>query len=132
MGIKTAATAELRFNGAAIAKVRNLNLTINRDALETTGIGEDDRTYDEGVRGTSGSGTLLYDDSDTATRNIMNRILSNAKDQADVTIVVDKGSTLGSISGSVVLTQVGLSLSVGDLVTVPVTFSVSAKPSGAF
>ena len=43
MAIKTAATAELRFNGTAIAKVRDVSLTISRDALDTTGIGQRDR-----------------------------------------------------------------------------------------
>lgn len=132
MAIKTAATAELRFNGTAIAKVRDVSLTISRDALDTTGIGQRDRTFEEGVRSTSGSGTLLYDDTDTATRNIMNRILSDAGDESSVSIVLDTGASLGAITGDVVLTQVGTSVSVGDLVTVPVSFTISGKPSGTY
>lgn len=132
MAIKTAATAELRFNGTAIAKVRDVSLNISRDALDTTGIGQTDRTYDYGIRSTSGSGTLLYDDTNTATRNIMNRILSDTGDESSVSIVLDTGASLGTITGDVVLTQVGVSVSVGDLVTVPISFNVSGKPSGNF
>jgi hypothetical protein len=132
MAIKTAATAELRFNGTAIAKVRDVSLTISRDALDTTGIGQRDRTFEEGVRSTSGSGTLLYDDTDTATRNIMNRILSDSSDQSSVSIVLNTGGSTGTVTGDVVLTQVGTSVSVGDLVTVPVSFTISGKPSGNF
>lgn len=132
MAIKTAATAELRFNGTAIAKVRDVSLTISRDALDTTGIGQRDRTFEEGIRSTSGSGTLLYDDTNTATRNIMNRVLSDTNSESAITLVLDTDSTLGTITGNVVLTQVGVSVSVGDLVTVPVSFNFSGKPSGDF
>ena len=66
MAVKTSATAELRYEGAAIAKVRDVSITFARDALETTGIGQTDRTYAYGIRGTTGSGTLLYDPSDAA------------------------------------------------------------------
>lgn len=132
MAIRTAATAELRFNGTAIAKVRDVTLNINRDALETTSIGQLDRTYEEGVRSSSGSGTLLYDTSDSGTRNLMNRVLSDAGSQSDLTLVLDSSSSLGAITGSVIITQVGVSASAGDLVTVPISFTVSGKPSGNF
>jgi len=112
--------------------VRDVTLNINRDALDTTGIGQADRTYEYGIRSTSGSGTLLYDDTNTATRTIMNRILSDTGDESRVTLVLDTSSSLGTISGDVVLTQVGVGVSVGDLVSVPVSFSVSGKPSGNF
>jgi len=132
MAVKTAATAELQFGGAVIAKVRDITLNINRDALETTGIGETDRTYTYGIRSTSGSGTLLYDSADTATRNVMNTLLSDSQALSQVTLVLDSDTTLGTIQGSVVVTQAGVSVSVGDLVTVPITFNVSGKPTGGF
>ena len=132
MAIKTAATAELRYNGAAVAKVRDMTLTINRDALETTSIGQVDRTYEEGVRSSSGSGTLLYDTSDSGTRDLMNRILSDSGSQSDLTIVIDGSSSLGTLTGNMIITQVGISASAGDLVTVPISFTVSGKPSGSF
>jgi len=132
MAIKTAATAELRYNGTAVAKVRDMTLTINRDALETTSIGQVDRTYEEGVRSSSGSGTLLYDTSDSGTRDLMNRILSDSGSQSDLTIVIDGSSSLGTLTGNMIITQVGISASAGDLVTVPISFTVSGKPSGNF
>jgi hypothetical protein len=132
MAVKTAATAELQFGGAVIGKVRDVTLNINRDALETTGIGQADRTYAYGIRSTSGSGTLLYDPSDTATRNVMNTLLSDSASTSKVKIILDTASTLGTIEGDVVMTQLGVSVSVGDLVSVPISFNVSGKPSGGF
>lgn len=132
MAVKTAATAELQFGGAVIGKVRDIKLDINRDALETTGIGQADRTYVYGVRSTSGSGTLLYDSTDTATRNVMNTLLSDSQSLSRVKLVLDTATTLGTIEGDVVVTQAGVSVSVGDVVSVPISFNVSGKPSGSF
>lgn len=132
MAVKTAATAELQFGGSVIGKVRDVTLTLNRDALETTGIGQTDRTYAYGIRSTTGSGTLLYDSSDAATRNVMNTLLSDTATLSRVRLVLDTATTIGTIEGDVVVTQAGVSVSVGDLVSVPISFSVSGKPSGAF
>jgi len=132
MAVKTAATAELQFEGAVIGKVRDITLNINRDALETTGIGQKDRTYTYGIRSTSGSGTLLYDPADTATRNVMNSVLSDDAMSSKLKIRLDTSTALGTIEGDVVMTQAGVSVSVGDLVTVPITFNVSGKPIGSF
>jgi hypothetical protein len=49
MAVRTGATAQLQvLSGASyvtVAKVKDISLNFNRDALETTGIGESDRTY---------------------------------------------------------------------------------------
>ena len=132
MAVKTGATAELRFDGTAIAKVRDVSVTFARDALETTGIGEADRTYAYGIRGTSGSGTLLYDASDTATVNVINRLLSDSTNLNSIQMVLDTSTSEGTITGDALVTQAGTSVSVGDLVSIPVSFTFSGKPSGSF
>jgi hypothetical protein len=138
MAVKTSATALLKFKVSSaaaystIAKVRDVKLDINRDALETTGIGQRDRTYAYGIRGTSGSGTLLYDPSDTGTADLMNQILSDTETLSGLQLVLDTGSSDGTISGDALITAVGPGVSVGDLVSVPISFTVSGKPTGAF
>lgn len=132
MAVKTAATAELQFEGVAIGKVRDVSLNINRDALETTGIGQLDRTYAYGIRNTTGSGTLLYDSENTATRNIMNSLLSDSENLSNVKLILDTSTSLGTIEGQIVVTEVGVSVSVGSLISVPISFTVSGKPEGAF
>jgi sporulation protein YlmC with PRC-barrel domain len=132
MAVKTAATAELQFEGVAIGKVRDVSLNINRDALETTGIGQLDRTYAYGIRNTTGSGTLLYDSENTSTRNIMNSLLSDSENLSNVKLILDTSTSLGTIEGQIVVTEVGVSVSVGSLISVPISFTVSGKPEGAF
>ena len=132
MAIKTSASAELRFDGSAIAKVRDVNITFSREALETTGIGQKDRTYAYGVRGTSGSGTLLYDPNDNATTSAINRLLDDSEATNSVSMVLDTNSSVGTITGDALITQAGASVSAGALVSMPVTFTFSGKPSGTF
>lgn len=132
MAVKTSATAELRFDGSAIAKVRDISVTFARDALETTGIGETDRTYAYGIRGTNGSGNLLYDASDAATVNVINRLLSDSTSLNSIQMVLDTATTTGTITGDALITQAGTSVSVGELVSIPVSFTFSGKPSGSF
>lgn len=132
MAVKTGSTAELRFEGAAIAKVRDVSLTIVRDALETTGIGQKDRTYAYGVRGTTGTGTLLYDAANAATRATMNRLLNDSESTDTIAMVLDTSVAEGTLEGDALITQAGVSVSVGSVVTVPISFSFSGKPSGTF
>ena len=136
MAVKTGATAQLQIlSGASyitVAKVRDITLNFNRDALETTGIGEKDRTYAYGIRGTSGSGTMLYDSTDSGTREVLNHILSDTETLSGVNIVLDTGTSTGTIQGDALITATGASVSVGDLISVPISFSMSGKPTGTF
>ena len=132
MAVKTGSTAELRFEGVAIAKVRDVSLTIVRDALETTGIGQKDRTYAYGVRGTTGTGTLLYDSANAATTATMNRLLNDSEATDTIAMVLDTNVAEGTLSGEALITQAGVSVSVGSVVSVPISFSFSGKPSGSF
>ena len=44
-----------------VAHVRNWSITVTRDVLETTSLGDGDRTYVQGLRGATGTATILYD-----------------------------------------------------------------------
>lgn len=136
MAVKTSATAQLKvLSGTSyitVAKVRDVRLDMNRDALETTGIGQKDRTYAYGIRGTSGSGTLLYDSTDSGTREVLNHILSDTETLSGVQLVLDTGTTTGTISGDALITAAGPGVSVGDLISIPISFTISGKPTGTF
>lgn len=132
MATKTSATAELRMDGVAIAKVRDVSITFARDALETTGIGQFDRTYTYGVRNTTGTGTLLYDAADAGTRNVINRLLNDSTSTNSISMVLDTSVSEGTLTGDALLTQAGTSVSVGDVVSIPISFTFSGKPSGTY
>jgi hypothetical protein len=136
MTVKTGATAQLKIliSGVytTIAKVRDVKLDLNRDALETTGIGQTDRTYVYGIRGTSGSGTLMFDSSDTGTRAVLNQALSDSEALTGIQLVLDTSVGAGTLTGDALLTAVGPGVSVGDLITIPISFTISGKPIGEF
>lgn len=139
MAVKTSATAKLQFaaDGATyvdVGKVRDVSLNINRDSLETTGIGEADRSYVYGIRSTSGSGTLLYDSADTGVVELMDEILSDTENIPGLRLVLDSspGVSTGTITGAALITAVGTSVSSGDIISVPISFAFSSKPTGSF
>jgi hypothetical protein len=132
MATKTSATAELRIDGAAIAKVRDVSITFARDALEDTGIGQFDRTYVYGVRNTTGTGTLLYDAADAATKTVINRLLNDSESTNSISMVLDTNVAEGTLTGDALLTQAGTSVSVGDVVSIPISFTFTGKPNGTY
>lgn len=136
MAVKTGATAKLQvLSGASyidVGKVRDVTLNFNRDALETTGIGQRDRTYAYGIRGTSGSGTLIYDATDSGTREVLNHVLADTETLSGIKLVPDTSESTGTITGDALITATGTAVSVGDLITVPISFTISGKPTGTF
>jgi predicted ABC-class ATPase len=133
MTILNGTHGELRWNGLKIAKVTNAALTLNRDTLDTSGIGDMDQTYTYGRRNTSGTATLLYKTDDAATQQLMNRILSEEEESSEaLTMVLRTGQTQGTVSGTALISSMGVTTSVGDNTSVNVSFVISGKPSGIF
>ena len=131
MAVLTAATGELRYNGARIAKCRNFSVDISREALETTAVGDYDRSYAKGIRGGQGSATVLYDPSDNATADLLNSILKDAPEDSFVEMLMDTANQKG-LSCSAIITQVGVPVAVGEVVACSITFQVNGKIRGGF
>ena len=130
MAVLTGAHGALRYQGQTIAKCRSWSLSITRDALEDTCIGTDDRSYVKGLRGGSGSATLLYDPDDTAGASLLNSIFrNNASD--DVEFVFNQAAQ-GQFSCTAILTTVNPSVSVGDVQAVSVSFQISGPIDGSY
>jgi len=119
---------EVRFKGAKIAKVTSISIDIQRQTLETTGIGDIDDEYAYGKRTTSGSGTLLYKTDDIATKNLINRILEDGEQLDDLEIILHKGSQK-SISGPVLIRSQGVGVNVNDNTSLNIGFVINGKPS---
>jgi hypothetical protein len=135
MTVLTGADGQLLSGNQAFAKCRDWSITINRDALEDTCLGDFDRTYVEGLRGTTGSATLLYDPSNSVANNFLNAILVDTGNTQELTFKLNRrglGNGGGSFTCTGFLTSVSSSISVGDVQAVSVSFQVSGKPSGEF
>jgi hypothetical protein len=130
MALITGANGEFRYQGQRVGKCKNFSIDISRDSLETTGIGDDDRTYLPGVRNSSGSGTIMYDEGDAPTRALLNSIFNSSTTEPLSLYLNTK--TGKKFECQIILTQVGTPVSAGDVTACSISFQVSGKPSGEF
>ena len=131
MTVANATHGEVRFQGQKVAKVTQISMETQRQALETTGIGEMDDTFSYGKRTTSGSATLLYKTDDQATVNLMGRIFDDGETPDDLVMTIYKGGSK-SVSGPALINSQGIATSVGDNTQVSISFVINGKPSRAF
>ena len=74
MTVLTGADGQLKYGVTVLGKVRDFTINVSRDALEDTCLGDFDRTYVEGLRGSTGSATLLYDPSNADANGFLDKI----------------------------------------------------------
>jgi len=98
--------------------VRDASVDISRDTLETTKLGDSSRTYVTGLRGASGSATLLYENS--LLDDVYAKINTDSQGAITATLTLTTGKT---ISGSVLITSVGSTVTVGDVTSTNVAFT---------
>jgi hypothetical protein len=122
----TGANGSFTINGYT-GVVRNATVDISRDALETTNLGNYSRTYTPGLIGATGNATFIYEVE--IKSNLIANVLNTASSRETpiaVTLTVGTGQTL---AGSVFITQVGTSVSVGDVTSTNVAFQFTGAPS---
>jgi hypothetical protein len=129
--VLTGADGQLRYQGAVVGKVRDWSITVTKDALEDTCVGDYDRTYIQGLRGTTGSATVLYDPSNVNAVSFLNSIFENVETTQTVDFVFYKADNK-SFSCAGFVTNISPSVSVGAVQAVSVSFQVSGKPVGVF
>lgn len=98
--------------------VRDASIDISRDTLETTNLGDSSRTYVTGLRGASGSATLLYENS--LLDDVYAKINTDSQGAITATLTLTTGKT---ISGNVLITSVGSTVTVGDVTSTNVAFT---------
>jgi hypothetical protein len=130
MATLTGSSGALRFRGRVVAKVRNYAVSMRRDALEDTCVGDDSRTYVQGLFGATGQATLLLDRDDEAGRELLNSIFT-PETKHDVEFVFDR-FTGQALRAKGFLTDVGASVAVGDTQSASVTFQLSGGMQGSF
>jgi hypothetical protein len=122
----TGANGSFTINGYT-GVVRNATVDISRDVLETTNLGDYSRTYTPGLIGATGNATFIYEAE--IKSNLIANVLNTASSRETpiaVTLTVGTGQTL---AGSVFITQVGTSVSVGDVTSTNVAFQFTGAPS---
>lgn len=132
MAVLTGKNGALRWNGATVGKVRSWSLSVNKDALETTNLGVNDRTYVTGLRGSTGTADLMYDPTESQAASLLNSIFSDdATSNNSVSFVLDTAAGK-NLSCTAFITAVSPSVSVGEIQVCSVSFQVTGSVSGGF
>jgi len=114
---------KITFNGSLVAKVQSWSLTANVEALETTVLSENSRTYTPGIRNASGSCNVLY--YDNAPVSLIQRVISVTAptDLDKYRMILGFGDK--AIEFDCIITSAELACSVGEIMTANVQFTVT-------
>ena len=122
----TGANGSFTINGYT-GVVRSATVDISRDALETTNLGDYSRTYTPGLIGATGNATFIYESE--VKSNLMANVLDTTAARNTAIAVILTVGTGQTLAGNVFITQVGTSVSVGDVTSTNVAFQFTGAPS---
>ncbi len=128
----TGRDGRLLIDGSEQIKVTSWNLTGNLEALETTSLGDSQRTYVPGVQEFSGSASLLYysdstgrNDAATALKKILK--VGGVSDSDTVTLRLRfvQGNTNNDVSLTAWITSVSFGATVGEVSSAQISFQAT-------
>lgn len=127
--IFTGKDGRLLLNDLEQVKVTNWSLTGNLEMLETTSLGDNQRTYCPGLQEFSGSATLLYynndagrNDASTALRKVLRVDGVSQGDTVDMRLRLLEGSTNRDVRLTAYITSVSFGASVGEVSSAEINF----------
>ena len=130
--VKTGVDGQLKYKGKAIAKIRSWTLNINKELIDDSCLGANDRTFIPGLRTISGTANVLYDTEDDATGNLLNSIFSNSRNTQKVDFVFNRSSLEGRLECPAYITDMSMSVNVGAATACEISFTVSGEIEGRF
>lgn len=125
----TGKDGRLLIDGVEQIKVTNWSLTGNLEMLETTSLGDSQRTYAPGVQEFSGSATLLYyndgagrNDAAAALKKVLRISGVSDGDTVDMRLRLVEGATNSDVRLTTYITSVSLGASVGEVSSAQISF----------
>jgi len=131
-------------NPVASARVKSWSLSASQDTIDTTFLGDTDRTFKEGVRSMSGNCEIAYY-SDAAgesdAKTLIDKIFKPRTTATDGGLAEDQGETtlrlgfknyaneLKYISVKVLFTSMSITCSQGEIFTASGSFTVNGAPT---
>lgn len=135
--VYTGRDGRLLIGGTEQLKVTNWSLTGALEVLETTTLGEYQRSYVPGVQEFSGSASLLYynngsgrNDAATALKNILKTGNVADTDTVSLQLRLVEGNTNHDISLTAYITDVTYSASVGEVSSAQISFRATGALTG--
>ncbi len=134
MGFYTGRTGSLVFNGKPVAKIRDWSLETSVELLSTNDISSVANTFTPGVKGATGSATLLYyrlESGESATLTEFTQLLGNIMrtgaitDNQKVRLTLNVGNQAeDDIRLDAFITSAQLGSSTGELSIVSIQFTM--------
>lgn len=130
--IYTGRDGRLLIDGTEQIKVSNWSVTGNLEVLETTTLGESQRSYAPGVQEFSGSATLLYykdetgrNDAATALKKVLRVGGVSSADTVTLRLRLVDGNTNSDVALTAYITSVSFGASVGEVSSAQINFQAT-------
>ena len=134
MGFYTGRTGSLAYDGKRIAKIRDWSIETTVELLSTNAIDSAVNTFTPGVKGATGSATLMYyrlEAGESATRTEFTRLLNKimrlgaiGEGQRVFLELNVAGGADNDIKFTAYITSAQVSVSTGELSVVPIQFTM--------
>jgi hypothetical protein len=134
MGFYTGRTGTLVFSGKPIAKIREWSLDTTVELLSTNTIDSAVNTFTPGVKGATGSATLLYYRLESGESTIYNqftsllsKIMKGGAIETSDKVLLDLnvgGAAADDIKFNAYITSAQVAVSTGELSVVPIQFTM--------
>lgn len=112
-----------------LVKVVSWQLTAELATLETTTLGDSQRTYVPGLQSFNGSANLMYyvdDDSSNDASALLRKVIKTSEvttaDTVSLTLRLTDGATNNDVTLNAYITSVTIGSSVGEVVTAQISF----------
>jgi len=127
--IYTGRDGSLLFAGTTQAKVTSWSFQADVEVLETTTLGESQRSYAPGVQEFNGSATLLYykddagrNDAATALKRVLRVAGVSSSDTVTMRLRLVDGNTNSDVQLTAYITSVSFGASVGEVISAQISF----------
>jgi hypothetical protein len=134
MGFYTGRSGHLIFNSKKVAKIRDWSVETTVELLSTNAIDSTVNTFTPGVKGATGSATLMYyrlESGESATKTQFTALLSKIMKKGTITnadrVLLDLnvgGTNDDDIKMFAYITSAQVSVSTGELSVVPIQFTM--------
>lgn len=125
----TGRDGRLLLGGDTLVKVTSWQLTANLETLETTTLGDSQRSYVPGLQSFTGSASLLYyvdtdgtNDASTLLRKVIKTSAVSTADTVSLTLRLTDGGTNNDVTLTAYIIDASIGSSVGEVVTAQISF----------
>jgi hypothetical protein len=134
MGFYTGRSGSLVYNGKSIAKIRDWSLETTVELLSTNTIDSTSNTFTPGVKGATGSATMMYyrlESGESTTLNpftdLLSKVMKGGAVQETDRVYIELnvgGDSKDDIKFNAYITSAQVSVSTGELSVVPIQFTM--------